>query len=86
MTNPITEGAGHPSGVSDKSKVVAGVLGIVLGAFGAGRFYTGHTGKAIAQLVVSWVTCGIGALWPIIDGIMILVKGDTDAQGRPLRD
>lgn len=77
-------GAGQP--LSDKSKIVAGLLGILLGSFGAGRFYTGHTGIAIAQLAVSWVTCGIGALWPIIDGIIILVKGGTDVQGRPLRD
>jgi TM2 domain-containing membrane protein YozV len=74
------------SGVSDKSKVVAGILQIVLGAFGAGRFYTGHTSKAIAQIAVTWLTCGAGAIWPLIDGIMILVKGGTDAQGRPLRD
>jgi TM2 domain-containing membrane protein YozV len=74
------------TGLSDKSKVVAGVLQIVLGAFGAGRFYTGHTSKAIAQIAVTWLTCGFGAIWPLIDGILILVKGDVDAQGRPLRD
>src|SRR5262247_2642180 len=49
--------------LSDKSKVVAGVLGIALGGFGAGRFYTGHTGMAIAQLVVTLVTCGLGHFW-----------------------
>lgn len=71
---------------SDKSKMVAGLLGILLASFGAGRFYTGHTGMAIGQLAASWLTCGIGALWPLIDGIMILVNGGTDAQGRPLRE
>lgn len=70
---------------SDKSKLVAGLLQILLGGFGAGRFYTGHTQKAILQIVVTWVTCGIGGLWPLIDGIMILVNGDTDSEGRPLR-
>jgi TM2 domain-containing membrane protein YozV len=72
--------------LSDKSKVVAGVLGIALGGFGAGRFYTGHTGMAIAQLVVTLVTCGLGHFWGLIDGIMILANGGTDAQGRVLRD
>lgn len=76
----------YPQGVSDKSKVVAGILGILLGTFGAGRFYTGHTKIAVLQLVVSFVTCGLGAFWGIIDGILILVNGGTDAQGRPLRD
>ena len=71
---------------SDKSKMVAGLLQIFLGSFGAGRFYTGHMGLAIAQIVVTWVTCGIGAIWPLIDGIMMLMGKVPDAQGRPLRD
>ncbi|NJC67139.1 TM2 domain-containing protein [Planosporangium flavigriseum] len=74
------------NGISDKSKIVAGILQIVLGGFGAGRFYTGHTGLAIGQIAATWLTCGIGAIWPLVDGIMILVKGGTDAQGRPLRE
>ena len=37
MTTPYQQ---YPQGVSDKSKVVAGILGILLGFFGAGRFYT----------------------------------------------
>ena len=56
---------GHPAGfapqydaygrpMSDKSKVIAGVLGITLGGFGAGRFYTGHTGIPVGQLTLSW--------------------------------
>ena len=71
---------------SDKSKMVAGLLQIFLGSFGVGRFYTGHTGLAIAQIAVSWLTCGIGAIWPLIDGVMMLTGKVTDAQGRPLRD
>jgi TM2 domain-containing membrane protein YozV len=88
---------GHPAGFapqydpygqpfSDKSKVIAGVLGITLGGFGAGRFYTGHTGTAVAQLIVTLVTCGLGALWGVIDGVLLLVNGGTDAQGRVLRN
>lgn len=71
---------------SDKQKLIAGLLQILIGGFGVGRFYTGHTGIAIAQIAVTLVTCGIGALWGLIDGIMILVNGGTDAQGRPLRN
>ncbi|MET8122416.1 TM2 domain-containing protein [Micromonospora sp. NPDC005189] len=85
MTTPQYQ-PGYAPGQSDKSKVVAGILGILLGTFGAGRFYTGHTKIAVLQLVVSLVTCGVGALWGLIDGILILVNGGTDAQGRPLRD
>lgn len=71
---------------SDKSKMVAGLLQIFVGTFGVGRFYTGHIGIGIAQIAVSWLTCGIGALWPLIDGIMMLMGKVPDAQGRPLRD
>ena len=79
--DPIT---GMP--FSDKSKMVAGLLQIFLGSFGAGRFYTGHMGLAIAQIAVTWLTCGAGAIWPLIDGIMMLMGKVPDAQGRPLRD
>ncbi|MGY0233787.1 TM2 domain-containing protein [Longispora urticae] len=72
--------------LSDKSKLVAGLLQIFLGGFGVGRFYTGHVNIAIAQIAVTWLTCGLGGLWPLIDGILILVNGGTDAQGRKLRD
>ena len=71
---------------SDKSKMVAGLLQIFLGSFGAGRFYTGHMGLAIAQIAVTWLTCGAGAIWPLVDGIMMLMGKVPDAQGRPLRD
>jgi TM2 domain-containing membrane protein YozV len=81
---PQVDQYGRP--LSDKSKVVAGVLGIALGGFGAGRFYTGHTGMAVAQLIVTIFTCGLGHFWGLIDGIMILANGGTDAQGRILRD
>src|SRR3954471_14651982 len=73
-------------GVSDKSKMAAGLLQIFLGPFGVGRFYTGHVAIAIAQIAVTWATCGVGWLWPFIDGILMLAGKVNDAQGRPLRD
>ncbi len=71
---------------SDKSKMTAGLLQILLCSFAVGRFYLGYTGLAIAQLAVTWLTCGVGAIWPFIDGIMIMTGKVPDAQGRPLRD
>ena len=65
---------------SDKSKIVAGVLQLVLGGVGAGRWYTGHYGIAVAQLL----TCGGLGVWALIDGIMMLVGNVTDPMGRPL--
>lgn len=67
---------------SDCNRTVAGVLQLVL-PFGIGRFYTGHVGTGIAQLMLSFI--GIGILWAWIDGIVILAGRTTDRYGRPLR-
>jgi TM2 domain-containing membrane protein YozV len=81
---PMVDVYGRP--LSDKSKVVAGVLQIALGGFGVGRFYIGDNKTAILQIIVTVFTCGIGHIWGIVDGVLILVNGGTDAQGRILRD
>jgi TM2 domain-containing membrane protein YozV len=69
---------------SDKSKLVAGLLQVLL-PLGIGRMYMGFTGVGVAQLIVTIVTCGIGAIWPFVDGIIILVSDSKDAEGRILR-
>ncbi len=77
----------HPvTGVpySEKSKLVAALLQILI-PIGLGRFYIGDTRTGVIQLVVTLVTCGIGALWPFIDGILMLIGDPVDDQGRPLR-
>ncbi len=69
-----------------KSRLVAGLLQIFLGAFGVGRFYLGYTGMGLGQLFTSFL-CGIGYIWAFIDGIMILCgQVKTDARGIPLKD
>ena len=40
-----------------KSKIAAGILGIILGCFGVHNFYLGFTGKAIAQLLITLLSC-----------------------------
>jgi TM2 domain-containing membrane protein YozV len=71
-----------------KSKLVAGLLGIFLGGFGVHRFYLGYTGIGIAQIVVTLATCGFGALWGLIEGILILVGSSitTDVNGQTLKE
>ena len=68
-----------------KSRMAAGLLGIFLGGFGVHNFYLGFTSKAVIQIVVSLLTCGMGSLWGFIEGILILTGSiNTDADGRPL--
>lgn len=71
---------------SDKSRLTAGILGILLGGIGVHRFYLGNIGIGILQIVVSLITLGVGGLWGFIEGIIIIAGGNwKDAQGRPLR-
>lgn len=73
-----------PAG-NQKSKIAAGLLGVFLGGLGIHNFYLGFTGKAVAQLILTLVSCGIGSIWGFIEGIMILAGNiNTDANGVPL--
>ncbi|MBQ7358780.1 MAG: TM2 domain-containing protein [Lachnospiraceae bacterium] len=87
----------NASAYQQKSKIVAGLLGIFLGTFGVHNFYLGYTKKAVIQLVLCIVgillSCiGIGAIlvfgieiWGLVEGIMILVgKIDKDGNGNYL--
>jgi TM2 domain-containing membrane protein YozV len=72
--------------LSEKSKLIAGLLQIFLSPFAVGRFYLGYTNIAVIQIVVTICTCGLGAWWPIIDGILIITGRVPDPQGRALRE
>lgn len=79
-------------GGAPKSKVVAGILGILLGSLGIHNFYLGYTTKGIIQIVLTvagFLTCGItsaaSAVWGLVEGILILVGNiNKDANGNPL--
>jgi len=62
-----------------KSKVVAGILAIVLGALGVHRFYLGDTTGGIIRLALGFCF-GIGWIIGIIEGIIYLTKSDEDFQ------
>lgn len=74
-----------------KSKVTAGVLGILLGVFGVHNFYLGYTGKAVAQLLLTLLSCGalsfVSAIWGFVEGIMVLTGAiNKDGKGLPLKE
>lgn len=82
-------------GTSDKSKIVAGILGILLGGLGIHNFYLGFTGKAVAQLLISVLSLGIlavfSSIWGLIEGVLILISTQgspwhRDSLGRELQD
>lgn len=74
-----------------KSRVAAGLFGIFLGCFGVHNFYLGYIKKAIAQLLLTILSCfllsPIIAIWGLIEGILILCGViDKDKQGHKLSD
>jgi TM2 domain-containing membrane protein YozV len=75
--NDFAEGAKEILQEENK-KVVAGILGILLGFFGVHKFYLGYTKEGIIQLIVSCVTCGFGSIIGLIEGIIYLTKSDDE--------
>jgi TM2 domain-containing membrane protein YozV len=74
-----------------KSKLLAGLLGIFLGVYGIHNFYLGYNGRALTQLLITVLTCGILGIfmwiWGLIEGIQILTGAiNVDARGVPLKE
>ena len=72
-----------------KSKIAAGLIAIFLGSFGVHNFYLGYTNKAVAQLLITVLSCGtlsfVSGTWALVEGIMILTGTiSVDALGIPL--
>ena len=66
--------ATKPAGA--EKKVVAGILGILLGGLGIHKFYLGYTKEGIIQILLSLVC--VGGLIGLIEGIIYLTKSDEE--------
>ena len=66
----------------DKRVVPAALLCILLGVFGAHRFYVGKTGTGLLQLV----TLGGLGLWMLYDLVLIITTQFRDAEGQRLTE
>jgi TM2 domain-containing membrane protein YozV len=83
----------NPYRKPQKSRTTAGLLAIFLGGFGIYNFYLGFTTKALIQLLVTVLSCGIAGvamgIWALIEGIFYLTGHEgytTDSDGVPLKD
>lgn len=78
---PAPSYAPAPSVGAPKSKVAAGVLGILLGGLGIHKFYLGYTVPGIIMLLISVLTLGMLAVVPavigLVEGIIYLTMDDT---------
>ena len=59
-------------------KILAGVLGILFGGFGVHKFVLGYTTEGLIKIAISVVTCGIGGIVGLIEGIIYLTKSDEE--------
>lgn len=80
-----------PPGYPQRSRIAAGILAILLGTYGIHSFYLGNTSRGLMQLLISLLTCGVGAIviaiWGILDGIKLLDgRINVDANGVFLKD
>lgn len=72
---------------SEKSKVVAGIFAIILGAFGAQKFYLGYKQQGIillfvwfAGLVLLGIPSFIVSVIGWVEGVIYLTKSDAEFQ------
>ena len=63
----------------EKTKLVAGLLGILIGWTGAHRFYLGDTTGGIIRLLLT-LACGLSWIIGLIEGIIYLTKSDAEFQ------
>lgn len=77
-----------PKKIKTKPRLVVFLLATFLGAFGVHNFYVGHTGRGIAQLLLTitffffWVT----SIWVLIEWVMILLGKFKDKEGNELKE
>jgi hypothetical protein len=70
----------EPTDISDRTRGVALPVAVLLGIFGAHRFYVGKTGTGLLMLV----TMGGCGMWWLYDVILLVAGEFRDADGRRL--
>lgn len=75
MENNQVQGNGSSGPiVSNKSKMLAGILGILLGGLGLHKFYLGQAGRGLLFLIFFWT--GIPAIVGLIQGLSYLFMSE----------
>ncbi|CAM1334550.1 TM2 domain-containing protein [Tenacibaculum aestuariivivum] len=62
----------------ESKRILAGVLGLILGSLAIHKFILGYTKEGIIQIVLNILTCGIATIIPFIEGIIYLTKSDQE--------
>ena len=91
VSSTVETTASTSAPVGTKSKLAAALFAFFLGTFGVHNFYLGYTGKAVAQLLITLLSCFIlspvSAIWGVVEGVLVLTgEINTDASGNSLKD
>lgn len=78
--HPGPHGSAPSAGGPRKSFMTTWILSLLLGTFGADRFYLGKIGSGVAKLL----TAGGLGIWATVDLVMTLTGNTRDKDGRPL--
>ncbi len=78
MQQPAGSGMQQQQIPGADKKMIAGICGILLGGFGVHKFILGYTTEGIIQIVITLVTCGVGSIVGLIEGIIYLTKSDQE--------
>lgn len=76
--NEFAEDAKETFNSTENKKVMAGILAILIGSLGIHKFVLGYTKEGIIQIIITFVTCGIGSIIGLIEGIIYLTKSDEE--------
>lgn len=89
------EGMEPPEGYPQKSRLAAGILGILAGTIGLHNFYLGNSQRGLIQILVATLgaalTCGISTVammvWGVVEGVHILEhRINANGNGIKLKD
>ena len=73
---------GFNAAAANSQKIAAGICGILIGSLGVHKFILGMTGAGLTMLLISVLTCGLGAIpmkiIGVIEGIIYLMKSDEE--------
>ena len=86
MTNTSTpQGAYEYEGeyVSDKNRLLALLLALLVGCFGIHRFYVGKTGTGVLMILLDLTIVGfaVTGVWAMVDALFIAFGEFTDGNG-----
>jgi TM2 domain-containing membrane protein YozV len=71
-----------PKSSEESKRIIAGILGILMGPFGVHKFVLGYTNAGIIMLALTLISCftltPIIAIIGLIEGIIYLTKSDEE--------